>query len=295
MKKLIFLPIITFFFILSAAYGEGDCTIQSIHFLPPTYYVGDVVTLRITLDPEAGCALTPPETYPSDRWVRVKSAELDRLDGVPVITVRFISFYPGERALPPIVFGSFVLRNITLKPASVMEETEREFAPLRTEILLPGTRLFFFALFSGAALIVLFMTLALPRVKSRLDIFLRERRVRQWKKKFFSELADLKRKGEGLDSALFYRRLSGGVKKYIGEKKRVDCLPLTSGEMKGVVEGTAELSEELAGDIVAILRRSELVRFGGAAVSREQKHEDLQTVAAVIEELEHPGRAKAVL
>lgn len=293
MKKLIFLFVIAVLFSPGRACGEGVCTVESIHFLPPTYFIGDPAALRITLESGADCVLTAPETFPSNRWVRIESADLDMSGEKPIITVRFVTYYPGERKLPPIEFGDFVLKDVTLTPASAVEETGRDFAPLRSELLLPGTRLFFFVLFAGTAAVVLFLTLVLPRAKNMVSSLLRQRQVRLRKKKLLAEISKLKRDGEVLDSAMFYLRLSRGVKMYIGEKGMVDCLPLTPGEMRKVVHGTAELSGELSARLIETLRRSETVRFGGASASREQRAEDLRTVTAVIETMEAPQRTEA--
>lgn len=293
MKKLIFLFVIAVLFSPGRVCGEGMCTVESIHFLPPTYFIGDPAALRITLESGADCVLTAPETFPSNRWVRIESADLDMSGEKPVITVRFVTFYPGDRTLPPIEFGDFVLKDVTLTPASAVEETGRDFAPLLSELLLPGTRLFFFVLFAGTAAVVLFLTLVLPRAKNMVSSLLRQRQVRLRKKKLLAEISKLKRDGGAIDPAMFYLRLSRGVKMYIGEKGMVDCLPLTPGEMWKVVDGTAELSGELSARLIETLRRSETVRFGGASASREQRAEDLRTVTAVIETMEAPQRAEA--
>ena len=293
MKKLIFLIVIAVLFFPGRACGEGGCNVESIHFLPPTYFIGDPAALRITLESGTDCVLTAPETFPSNRWVRIESADLEVSGERPVITVRFVTFYPGERTLPPIEFGDFVLKDVTLTPASAVEETGRDFAPFRSELLLPGTRLFFFVLFAGTAAVVLFLTLVLPRAKNMVSSLLRQRQVRLRKKKLLAEISKLKRDGGAIDPAMFYLRLSRGVKMYIGEKGMVDCLPLTPGEMWKVVDGTAELSGELSARLIETLRRSETVRFGGASASREQRAEDLRTVTAVIETMEAPQRAEA--
>jgi hypothetical protein len=130
--------------------------------LPPRFFVGDRVELRMRLEVPAGVRVaepslaglqspglqspSPPEQN-GRSWLEVSEVQVldkraDGRAGEVQVRVFFTSFTPGEGRLPAFDCGDLRVPGQEFTTASVKErEPEPGFRPLRTQLLLPYTRL----------------------------------------------------------------------------------------------------------------------------------------------------------
>ena len=76
-------------------------------FLPPRFFVGDRVELRLTYDLPGGVTVEPPAQLPDHDWIEFRSIEVQdrRASGGPGelrVRIFFIPFFPGETVLPSL-------------------------------------------------------------------------------------------------------------------------------------------------------------------------------------------------
>ena len=145
MRKFLFLPLL----ILVVFTLSGQVEVKRTVFIPPEYYMGDPVELRLQIELQDYELLSVPTDIVPFEWVEIKDVQVvqDNLDGE--IIVKFTSFSPGTRALPELDFGSFVLSDFKIYTNSLVEEGENDLKGLRSQVMIPGSRLFFFLIALG--------------------------------------------------------------------------------------------------------------------------------------------------
>ena len=61
--------------------GQSAGRVDSIHFLPPEYFVGDTVEMRIVLTAAPGARITPPAALPESDWLLFRNARVEESGG----------------------------------------------------------------------------------------------------------------------------------------------------------------------------------------------------------------------
>lgn len=257
-------------------------TVLETLFVPPTYYVGDTVEMRIVILPGQSEDVFASEDLPTQDWVDIKKIEVvPRLPNYEII-VSFVPYMTGSRTLPPLNLGSLTLNDLRIYTSSLLEGTE--LSPPRDQVLLPQTEILLISLLS----LLILGPLALWKVHRRIQEGA-SRLIKAWSKqrpmrKFTRDLQRLKSQLFGLRSREFYRQLQSIVRGYFSAKLDRDLESLTTAELRPVVETL--LDPEKLKLFMDFFRRSDVVIYDDRSLPESQAHEDLDVVERIVKSVE---------
>ena len=60
----------------TVALADGSYTVEHVLFLPPTFYVGDLVELRIRIDVDPGTMPAEPSELPQPSWIHIRDVRV---------------------------------------------------------------------------------------------------------------------------------------------------------------------------------------------------------------------------
>ncbi|MBI9107966.1 MAG: hypothetical protein JEZ04_14555 [Spirochaetales bacterium] len=276
-----FLLIVPVFFV-----GAGkNYTSEKIVFLPQEFYVGDLVEMRIVVNPSPGVKMRKPERFPDSYWLRIENADVFELDGKYELRVFLRSYAPGIRTLPPVQFGDVLLRDIRIQTKSVLDENPAGLSPTAGQMLLPGTN-YYIAMLTGIVFILpIILIIFWGRFKSAArDYLIRRIQKRPYKRlvKVLKELEDSLNDKKG---KVFYTELIDAVRVYFTERGSIDYTAATAREgVKGI---TADFSElENYGDLISLFKFADEVKFGDRRVMIRKREEHLALIEAASGEIE---------
>lgn len=268
-------------------------TILETTFIPPVYYVGDQVELRLTLKPKEGIQIVKSRDIPSQNWVLIKDIDVKNDGAVCQVAVRFVSFYPGTKTLPPIPLGDVVLSDLKIFTSSTIDAgAVPDAAPVRDQLPLPQTE-FFIGL-------VILLVLVLPLVLWKLWKPARDRLVlvrRRWERRLpwrrlQKELKRLTAKAGALGGPDFYTQLAQTLKTYLSGRFKVALEALTASELE---KRLAPLPPVWASAWTQLLRRADIIRFDGREPALAERLEDLESLRKAAVYLESREAARVDL
>lgn len=264
----------------------GNPRVVSVHLLPPDFYVGDTVELRILLRSDNGDLIRPPDQLPGADWVYFHGVRVENSGNNHELRIFFSSFSPGTRTLPELDFGSWVLSGMKIHTSSILNG-EGDLADIRGQLYLPGT----FTLLIVTALIVLIGPLAFvavsgilrQRLRSAASLLLRKRPY--WRLK--RDLKELSAQALMMSDRDFYYRLSDAVRSYISRRTGWDCITTTIHEIRSMMQ-TLFPKGDIAMRLIHFLEYADMIKFAGIEAGSARKGDDLlrlgELSAAVEEE-----------
>lgn len=262
-------------FLTSAALNAEEITI-----IPPEYYTGDAVTLRIVLSGPESERL--PYLVKEDKWFQLKNIDTAVREDKIFLFLQVIPFYPGAREFPPIRYGGRTITGIVFRPKKVLDEGDYPFAPLRETMLLPGSKLYLLLSLLAAAAAAAVIVAAVKQFRGI------SRRIAAcfsvWKGDMLRKrtLRYLLQNCTALPPREIYRQLTAEIKKTIERECKLPCAHLTSTEIaESFSAGYAAVGEKIS----AVLRRADAVRFGNIPVSAAEIEEDLHVLESAAYEL----------
>ncbi|MFP4363119.1 MAG: hypothetical protein ACLFR1_04555 [Spirochaetia bacterium] len=285
MRKAAFSALLLFVFATFVFAQEPGYTITQSIFLPPQYYVGDIVELRLRLQLEEGLYIEEPEQMPQAAWLDFHSISIEPRGDEFEVRIRFAPYYPGIRSLPAIDLGEITLSGIRIQTASLLEETGHDFAPPHGQLLLPSTKLFIGIIIGTISAIIaagLFgWTWGRKKIHSAIQRYIAGRPYRR-----ISKVMDvLRNQLSEMNSRSFYITLSDSFRTYLTEKLKENYLTATTSEIERTIR--KKLPENVSSkEIVHILAYADMVKFANkrAAAATRQKH--LAITSKLIEKLE---------
>ena len=265
--------------------AEGEYTIRQIHFLPPTYFVGDEVEVRIRLAVKEGLVPAEPTELPAPTWVHIRDVRIIPISSEYDIRIAFSSYETGKGELPSIALGDITLDGVEIATKSMLGEDtlkiEESFGPA----LLPGTRLLL-AVAVGALLIVpVFMFLLVICVRRLTKHIIAERKERRPFKELTLVLNELANPESPTKIREFYIRLTKVFRDYLSSRLEVNLRTLTASELQN------RLTEQFFGitpveNIFTELSRFDAVKFGSHRVNRPGRNRDIRKVRDAAEAIE---------
>jgi hypothetical protein len=251
----------------------GTPRVVSVHLLPPEFYVGDTVELRILLRSENGDRIRPPDQLPKADWVYFHGARVEKSGNNHEVRIFFSSFSPGTRTLPELDFGSYVLSGMKIHTSSILDG-EGDLADIRGQLYLPGT----FTLLIVTVLIVLIGPLALvavsgivrQRLRSAANLLSRKRPY--WRLK--RDLKELSAQALMMSDRDFYYRLSDAVRSYISRRTGWDCITTTIHEIRAMMQ-TLFPKGDIAMRLIHFLEYADMIKFAGIEAGSTRKGDDL--------------------
>jgi hypothetical protein len=250
--------------------------------LPPLFFPGDLVELRVPLGPgwRGGEALAPE----SSETLEIVSAELRKgASGSSELRIKFIAWKPGAFSLPAFGAGGASFGPIDLKAGTFVGASGRGLAPPRRPLLLPGTRMMIALAFAALALAILgsfaFVSFAMPW----LERVRRAREARRPYARFSHDLRVALRRSDDSEARIFYGYLSQAFRRYARARlaRGADSLtPLEIAQRGGAALGGG------AAALSGILARSDSVRFGGDRADPPKRRADALALARIVAGME---------
>ena len=271
-----------FFAILFSLSAQME--IKRTVFVPPEYYMGDPVELRLQVELDDYDLIVNPENIVEYEWVEIKdiSVTQDKLEAE--IIIKFTSFSPGTRALPELDFGPFILSGFKIYTNSLVEEGENELKGLRSQIMIPGSRLYFFLMAIGV-FVFPYLLYFLIKLMIRYLIILTKKYHSARPYRALSKI--LKRLEANLEKTPvreFFITLSDALRVYLSARTGFDCKSATTSEIS-TLHGFG-LDQSLWDRLVSVLKRGDMVKFGGEKLSYYQMKENLDFVVSLCHEIE---------
>lgn len=274
------------FIVVCPLFGQEDYTIKRIVFLPPKFFVGDQVELRIQFSFSEDKTVSPPSSFPDLDWLHFNRASLNTSGNEAELSLLFAAYYPGTRALPDITLGEITLRGIKIHTASVVSTDNKNLAPLRNQVLIPGT-VFYIASFM--AIIIVFPLVSIPVVrgtKKFLKSAIHKNREGRIHRKLQREVQKIRDQIETLDSRTFYILLTEQTRLYLARKTGKDFITATSREMYRLLSACFK-NFDLTDKIAEFFRKGDLAKFAGTISSRDERTDSIDVVIGFVAEIEN--------
>jgi len=260
-------------------------------FLPPRFFVGDRVELRLTYDLPASLAVQPPAQMPVHAWIEFQNIEVqDRRtpggSGKVRVRIFFIPFSSGETVLPHLRLGDLDTGELLVTTQSVLElERDRSLRGPRRQLNLPLTWLRLLTLVVigiGAPMFLFFLIRYGIRGFRRIH----ETRIRRLPylhvRKSLNQLAAGRLSMEGKS---FFILLSLTIRRYLSERLSRPLMSVTTGEI-GKELGVAGLEKPVSEHIHQVLKEADLIKFAGKRANKREMERSLKAVGRIVEQVE---------
>jgi hypothetical protein len=269
-----------FLFLLISGTVSAQAVLKDVRFIPPTFFVGDRVELRITFTQEGDMAVAVPDTVPDSDWVDISDISILRDDNSFTVVIIFTPFAPGTRTLPPMKLGALELRDIKVPTHSIIENTHPGVRSLRGQLLIPGTRLAVALILSLAAMAP-FLGYGLFRIswkwvkKSRqlYRVGRPARRLRRVIKKLKSGIGSMQ-------ASIWYYELTEALRSYLSAKTNQDCRSATTAEIALMPDFRSEGTP--GRDLLEVLKEGDMVKFAGRFADDRSLNKTLETVISAV-------------
>ena len=129
-----------------AAHAPAQSTEYSVEntlLLPQRFYVGDRVEARVQLRlaETAQAPTRAPETTPDPEWGTIHAISIDGSGRDYEVRIGFTPYQPGTLTFPALDLGALTLRGVDFHVESILDGQSTELAPVRSQLLLPSTRM----------------------------------------------------------------------------------------------------------------------------------------------------------
>jgi len=263
---------------------ETPSPVTETVFVPPVFYVGDQVEVRLTLLLPEGKSLLPPLSLPSQDWVLIRDVQVRHDPPFERVTVKFVPFAPGVKTLPPLVLGDLTLDGVRITTNSLLgKEAPPELQPPREQLLLPHTELVVFLSF----LVVIVLPLVSWRFFRPLAglvraFWRRSDRRRAWRQ-LGKEIKKLQSQAMAASGPEFYTEFSQLVRAYLKGRFDRDFDTMTAQEVLGILR---PLPPAWAGEWARMIHRSDVVRFDAQEPPVQERLDDLDSLRREVGHLE---------
>ncbi len=270
----------------------GYVVIRSL-VLPPTFYVGDRVELRVTIQPARGVDVHAPDSLPLDRWVHIDEVDVRKGPDGTEVSIFLEVYAPGRRALPPIRLGGITLGALSVEATSLASGGRPALSEPKGQLFLPGTGLAL-ALLIGVVFGVPPLLYLSVRAGRGLSRRFRERREfeRPWRR-FGAVLERLARSEGYRDPRGFYILLCDELRLYLTARVHRDFLTATARELGPLLLGA--LAPGAGGPVERlpeVVTFAEKVKFAGLEAGGDSLARDLEAVETAVGAIEARKRAE---
>lgn len=288
--KLRFLPLLILGLLPLAAESGGS--VESSMFLPPEFFVGDIVELRMVIVPDEGARLSIPQQLPEPFWMKIRSLNLKEMsNGSYELRLIFSSFYPGTRTMPPIILGDVILDKIKLHTQSILDEKENSLAEIRGPMLLPGTIWIISVLIVLVLVGPLLLIFSVSFIRSKSIEFIRTIQLRLPYRRFHRLIRELNANFFNTSDRDFYFALSDGLRSYLTNRTGEDFLTVTLEEIGNLLPKYLPVFEDQK-QLVKLLHYADLIKFSGGGSVLEKKRRDLDDSFDLIRSIENHYKSK---
>jgi len=279
----------SFFFVQTVAYGQAGYSMVRSALLPPTFYVGDRVELRLQIQPDEGRRVAPPETLPQDPWIHVDQVALSQAGSQIQVRIFFESYAPGAHSLPPIRIGEVTLAGLSVTTASLVGSGKGGLSEPKGQLFLPGTGLLLALLIGlvfGLPPLLFFSIRAIRRLLSRLA---RRREFERPWRRFAQALEHLQSPEALRDSRSFYILLCDELRIYLSHRAHRGFLTATAREFTPLIERSFPTLTQVR-ETASVMSFGDQVKFAGIVAGSDHLSKDLAMVRAAASLIEERTR-----
>lgn len=273
--------------------AQQNIVIRQAMFVPPEYYVGDQVELRLLVEADNPEALMVPAQLPLHEFIDFRRIDIVRSGGQLWVVITFVSYASGERVLPILQLGGGSISGISISTKSILG-SEQELRPYLDPLPLPNT--------AATVALLLFLVLGVPvlgfygiKWMNRAYLVMREiyRRLIPHRQ-LMGRLEHLKKNVHRISAREFYEGLNEAIRKWILALSRDPKLSsLTANEMRLVISRYLPVEGMVWVDL---LNRCERFIYSGAENLPEAREDDLERAISSLREMsEHARHKKAVV
>lgn len=259
--------------------------IQDIHFIPPTFYVGDPVEMRIILDVNENTSIILPSKLPEEKWIDIRNMRVEEHDDSLTLIVDFTSFASGTRSLPTLDIGEIQLRDIKISTLSMLSASYNGVRNLRGQLSLPGIRL-------AISLLLLLIAIAPFTIYRVVKLFIKWGRhlgsnlaIRKPSQRLHRLIRELRTEIGTVALPEWYSHLTDGLRRYLTEKTPYDCCSATTVEIAHMLETSDD--ELPQNKLIRVLKDSDMVKFAGQTNNEQDLKKILVTVESAVSEWEN--------
>ncbi|NNM67518.1 MAG: hypothetical protein HKM06_05880 [Spirochaetales bacterium] len=255
---------------------KGKFSIVQAVSVPPVATVGEPVELHLTLLPQKGIQIVKSQDAANEPWVKIQNVEVVHTPPYVQVLVRYVSFAPGNKTLPPIPLGDIVLKGLSIQTASVLNpQNLPHLAPPRSPLALPQTGLFLF-LTLAALLVLPFLIWYLSVFATSLMKRLKKARARKKPYRILlKQTRALSQNAAGMRGPEFYSDFSILLRTYLTGRFGLDFIAATAPEFSFLLRS---LPGNWSADWVRLIRRADNVRFDQQEPPLAERLEDLQAL-----------------
>lgn len=280
------------FFISSFSIFSEDLIVIKSVYTPKDFYVGDIVTLLINIETPFDGELDSPDIIPDGEWIQIKSVNL--LSNGPeesIIRISFISFAPGLRVIPDIIFGEHVLHEYKIQTLSITQDQFLSLQPLSPQMVPPGTNLFvvfvLIGLVFGPYILFLLIRTLYHSLKLAIKKYKREKPFRN----YYKILKQLKGEIDNSTVRSFYVVITEQLRVYLSIRFKKEFYSATTMEMSISLRDIMDLDSTQ--ELLSICRFADLVKFSHTNASTLHREKDLRTIIEIVHQLEGKERSNA--
>jgi hypothetical protein len=266
--------------------------IENNTFIPPQYYVGDEVELKIKISIPESLDLTSPGEKKETEWIEITSIHIfpfQMINGAKThdISIFFKAFKPGILTMPLLNFGDIELSNLEIHTSSVFHDNkDAAFPPFRGQLNLPDTFIKLVLILLLFILIPLFLFIIMKYIFRGLTKSSTIIMLQRPYSKLTRKIKKLKKQIKNLDSRAFYIILSEIFRHFLQVRLSIPALTSTTREISSLAKHNV-LEQDLSNEIIKILSLADFIKFGGKHSSEKEKENVIQKVlfiAKIIEE-----------
>ena len=273
--------------------GFSQVSLSESIFLPPRFFVGDRVELRLKYDTPADLVVDQAELLPEHPWIEFHTIEVRdrRASGRPgevLVRIFFTPFQPGESLIPVFRLGDLRIGEISVTTQSVLEEDRKPIlrGP-RTQLNIPLTWLKLLILAAvgiGAPAGMVFLLRYGVRGIARI----REARIRRLPYLHARKsLTRLSAQLSAIEGKSFFILLSLAVRRYFTERLSAPLMSAATGEIiKELNRAGLDLDEDLSQRIHEVLWGADLIKFSGKRSNKREMRQNLKAVDSIVEQIE---------
>ena len=265
--------------------------------LPPRFFVGDHVELRLKYWVPAAVAAAGPERLPERDWIELQRIEVqDRRaageSGDVLVRVFFIPFSPGQSVLPSIRLGDLETGEVLITARSALQsEQDPALRELRGQLNLPLAWLKLLVLASiavgapvAAYLLVRYGLLGLARVRQARRRRLPHVHLQKSLRKLAAQMSNMEAKP-------FFVLLSLAFRRYLAERLQAPLMSVTTGEIVKELD-KAGLDEDVAFRVHELLGSADLIKFSGIRGTRKEMDRSMRMAGRIAEQVEEAAHVE---
>ncbi|MEI8095592.1 MAG: hypothetical protein WCG80_15385 [Spirochaetales bacterium] len=260
-----------------SAAQQKDITITETVLVPPVFSVGDPVEMRVTLVLPEGVELRPIQTLPTQSWLVFQDVKIRPDPPFQHVTIKFVSFAPGEKLLPALELGDVKLDSLQITTASVLAKessaTAAGLSPPRDQLPLPHTEIILLTLFLILVVLPVLIWRFLQPALALLALLWKHLDRHRPYHRLLRESRKLQAKVSGTSGPEFYTQFLLLARAYLSGRFDRDFSSYTATEFASVL-GSASPTAAL--NWTRMLHKADVVRFDSRNPDDVERLDDLE-------------------